>query len=269
MIDDPKYQKLASSLRDLGNAAVAFSGGVDSTFLLAAAKEALEENVIGITVDSPALPRRELKDAVFFAEFMGVRHLVLRTDEIEEDVRKNPELRCYFCKKVEFGKIIDEAKRLGYNHVLDGSNADDHKDYRPGMRASRELDVISPLQEIGITKEEVRRFARDMGLSVWDKPAYACLYSRFPYGTEIRKEDLEKVEKAEEFLSDKGFHNVRVRFHGVLARIEVDSTERERLVQSPLDSEIMNTFRSLGFTFVSVDIRGYRMGSLNEGISHY
>jgi pyridinium-3,5-biscarboxylic acid mononucleotide sulfurtransferase len=265
MLDDPKYQELTSFLKKLGKTAVAFSGGVDSTFLLAAAKEAIGD-VVGITVDSPALPRRELRDAVSFARSIGVRHVILRFDEIEESVRKNPVRRCYFCKKEEFGNIIKEAERLGYAHVLDGSNADDIGDYRPGMKASRELKVISPLQQIGITKKEVRNFAKALGLSVWDKPAYACLYSRFPYGTEIRKEDLEKVEKAEEFLLDRGFHNVRVRFHGEVARIEVDSQERERLLRDPFDSEITKAFRSFGFRYITVDIQGYRMGSLNESL---
>lgn len=264
VIENPKYSRLLDYLKNLDSAAVAFSGGVDSSFLLAAGKKALGNKIIGITVDSPALPRYELDDARKLANSLKVQHVVIQSDEIETEVKQNPVNRCYFCKKIEFGSIQEEAKRLGINVVLDGSNADDLKDYRPGMKATNELQVLSPLLEIGITKEEIRQFSKDLGLFTWDKPAYACLFSRIPYGQEIKIEDLKKVELSEKYLIDKGFKTIRVRCHNDLARIEVAKTERSKLVEEPLATEIATTLKSFGFKFVSIDIQGYRMGSFNE-----
>jgi len=174
--------------------------------------------------------------------------------------------RCYFCKKVEFGAVIEKAKSLGIRHVLDGSNADDLMDYRPGMNAIKELQVLSPLLEVGLTKAEIRDFSKDLNLPTWDKPAYACLFSRIPYGQEIRLEYLEKVEKGEKFFIDKGFRTIRVRCHGELARIEVAVADRIKLLEEPLASEITQTLKSLGFKYVTLDIQGYRRGSFNENI---
>lgn len=263
---NPKYAQLIDYLKRLKSAAIAFSGGVDSSFLMAACKEALGANVIGITVDSPALPRYELDDAVKLANSLGVRHVILKSDEIETEVKSNPVNRCYFCKKIEFGSIKEEAIRLGLGVVLDGSNADDLKDYRPGMKATNELQVLSPLLEVGITKEEIRQFSKSLGLFTWDKPAYACLFSRIPYGQEIKVEDLRKVELSEKYLIDKGFKTIRVRCHNDLARIEVAKNERTKLVEEPLATEIATTLKSFGFKYVSIDIQGYRMGSFNENI---
>jgi len=263
-IDDPKYNLLLSNLRKLDKIVVAFSGGVDSAFLLAAAKIAVGNNAVGITVDSPALPRYELEDAVKIANFIDVRHIILKSDEIEEEISDNPVNRCYFCKKIEYGNIKEEAAKLGILHVLDGSNVDDMKDYRPGMKARDEVQVTSPLLEAGITKNEIRQFSKALNLSTWDKPAYACLFSRIPYGQKIKVEDLMKVEKAEKFFIDKGFRTIRVRCHNDLARIEVASSDIEKLLQEPLKSDIVTTLRAIGFHFITIDLQGYRLGSFNE-----
>jgi uncharacterized protein len=264
MIQNTKFDNLISKIKSLEHVAVAFSGGVDSAFLLAAAKIAVGDKVVGITIDSPALPRYELEDARALADMVGVKHVVVKSDEIEDEVKSNPANRCYFCKKLEFGSIKDEAKRLGIKYVLDGSNADDTKDFRPGMQATRELQVLSPLLEAGITKAEIREFSKHLELPTWDKPAYACLFSRIPYGQEIKLEDLEKVEKSEKYFIDMGFRTIRVRCHTDLARIEVAPNDRVKLMTEPLASEITKTLKSFGFKFVTLDVQGYRLGSFNE-----
>ncbi len=263
-IDHPKYNLLLSNLKGLGKIAVAFSGGVDSAFLLAASKIAVGDNAVGITVDSPALPRYELEDAVNIASLIGAKHIILKSDEIEEEISDNPVNRCYFCKKVEYGNIKEEASRHGILNVLDGSNADDMKDYRPGMKARDEVHVSSPLLEAGITKEEIRQFSKALGLPTWDKPAYACLFSRIPYGQKIKVEDLAKIGKAEKFFIDKGFRTIRVRCHNDLARIEVAPSDIEKLLKEPFKSEIVSNLKSFGFHFITIDLQGYRLGSFNE-----
>ena len=268
MIKHPKIDKLLAWLKRLDHVAVAFSGGVDSSFLLAASKEALGDRTVGITIDSAALPRYELADAVAIANLVGVRHIIVQSLQIEEQVKRNPVNRCYFCKKTEFNAILEKAKSLGIQYVLDGSNADDVTDYRPGMKAIQELKVLSPLLEAGLTKAEIRDFSRKLNLPTWDKPAYACLFSRIPYGQEIKIEDLYKVERGEEFFIDKGFRTVRVRCHGDLARIEVAPTDRLKLLEEPLASEIAQFLKVLGFKYITLDIQGYRMGSLNESIDN-
>jgi uncharacterized protein len=261
-----KYNNLLATLKRLVHVAIAFSGGVDSSFLLAAAREALGDKAVGITIDSPALPRHELEDAIEIARLVGARHIIVQSAEIESEVKQNPVNRCYFCKKAEFGAIIEKAKSLGIRYVLDGSNADDLMDYRPGRKAIDELQVLSPLLEAGLTKAEIREFSRTLNLPTWDKPAYACLFSRIPYGQDIRLEDLERVEKGEKFFIDKGFRTIRVRCHHDLARIEVAATDRMKLLEEPLASEITQALKSMGFQYVTLDIQGYRMGSLNEAI---
>jgi pyridinium-3,5-biscarboxylic acid mononucleotide sulfurtransferase len=263
---DSKYEKLSGFLRGLGRVAVAFSGGVDSSFLLAAARDALGDDAIGITIDSPALPRSELEDAVNLALQVGARHIIINSPDIEEEVRKNPVDRCYHCKKIEFGSILEEASRLGFSYVLDGSNKDDTGDYRPGMAAVKELKVVSPLLELGFTKQEIRTYSKQMGLPTWDKPAYACLYSRIPYGSEIKQEDLYKIEQSEKFLIKNGFRSSRVRCHGDIARIEVSREETGMLMEEPLRGETIATLKSYGFKYVTIDLEGYRMGSMNEAI---
>jgi pyridinium-3,5-biscarboxylic acid mononucleotide sulfurtransferase len=263
-IDHPKYLHLLHTLRAYQKIAVAFSGGVDSSFLLAASKMAVGDNAIGITVDSPALPRYELEEAQNLARLLDIKHIVLHSEEIEEEVANNPVNRCYFCKKTEYGNIKKEAAKLGIYHVLDGSNADDLKDYRPGMKARDEIQVSSPLQEAGITKEEIRQFSKVMNLPTWDKQAAACLFSRIPYGERIKVEDLEKIEKAEKFFIDHGFKTIRVRCHKNLARIEVTPSDIEKLLQEPLRNEVLTTLKSFGFHFITIDLQGYRLGSFNE-----
>lgn len=261
-----KYEKLTAIIKKLDRVAVAFSGGVDSSFLLAAAREAIGDNAIGITIDSPALPRSELDDAVNLANLVSAKHIIIDSPEIEEEVKKNPVDRCYFCKKIEFGSIIEEAERQGIKYVLDGSNVDDKSDYRPGMAAITELKVISPLLEAGFTKKEIREHSKLLGLPTWDKPAYACLYSRIPYGNEIKVEDLRKIELSEKFLIKRGFRTSRVRCHDTIARIEVTREETAMLIEEPLRTEIINALKSFGFKYVTIDLEGYRMGSMNEVI---
>jgi len=264
MISNIKFDLLIKNLKHLEKVAVAFSGGVDSSFLLAASKIAVGENAIGITIDSPALPRYELDDAKNIARLIGIKHVILKSTEIEDDVRLNPVNRCYFCKKTEFGSIKEEASKLGISYVLDGSNVDDLKDFRPGMKAINEIRVLSPLLEVGMTKAEIRELSRTLDLPTWDKPAYACLFSRIPYGTEIKPEDLEKVEKSEKYLIDHGFRVVRVRCHGDIARIEVAQADRIKLIEEPFASNLTNTLKGFGFKFITLDVQGYKMGSFNN-----
>lgn len=261
-----KYNELAAMLKRLGRVAVAFSGGVDSSFLLAAATRELGDNAVGITIDSPALPRSELEDAINIAALTGSRHIIIDSPDIEEAVRMNPADRCYHCKKTEFGQVIDRARELGAGYVLDGSNADDTSDYRPGMAAVQELKVISPLLELGFTKKEIRELSKQMGLFTWDKPAYACLYSRIPYGSEIKAEDLLKIELSEKFLVKNGFRVSRVRCHGDIARVEVEHALVPRITAEPLRGEVVKALKSYGFRYVTIDLEGYRMGSLNEAL---
>jgi uncharacterized protein len=262
----PKFESLIDSLKKMEKVVVAFSGGVDSSFLLAASMLALNENVLAITVDSPSLPAYELEEAKQLARNLNVHHLVLHSDSIEEEVKHNPVNRCYFCKKIEYGAIKEEASKAGIIYVLDGSNADDLKDYRPGMKAKEEVNVSSPLLENGITKAEIREFSKILNLPTWNKPAYACLYSRIPYGQEIKIEDLRKVEKSEKFFIDKGFRTIRVRCHDKLARIETDPDSISKLFTEPLKSEIVSSLKSFGFDFITIDLIGYRLGSFNETI---
>jgi uncharacterized protein len=265
-IENPKFDNLINYLKKLEKVAIAFSGGVDSSFLLAASKIALGKDVVAITIDSPALPRYELKDASTIAGILDIMHIIITEEGIEESIRFNPVNRCYFCKKTEFGAVIKSASKMGIQHVLDGSNVDDLKDYRPGMQATREVKVLSPLLENGITKEEIRAFSRILELPTCDKPAYACLYSRIPYGQEIKTEDLAKIEKSEKFFIEKGFRTIRVRCHNDLARIEVNPSNIDKLFIEPLKSEIVAALKSYGFDFVTVDLVGYRLGSFNESI---
>ncbi len=262
---DTKYQQLLNYFRNLESVAIAFSGGVDSTFLLAAAKEALDSKTIGITIDSPSFSRKELDDSIRLSAQIGAKHVILTDHKIEEEIRFNPENRCYFCKKMEFGNIINEANRLGFKWVIDGSNADDLNDYRPGQKAIKELQVKSPLMELGFTKEEIRTLSKKMGLETWDKPAAACLYSRIPYGSEIKPDDLRKVEQSEDYLQSIGFRQVRVRCHDKLARIEVSKSDMNRLFDESIRLEVYKQLKTYGFDYITVDILGYRMGgSYNE-----
>jgi uncharacterized protein len=264
MTIEAKRERLGEILRSYGKAAVAFSGGVDSSFLCAAAREELGAGALAVTIVSPMLPRSELADARKVAALVGIRHVLVEAAEIEEAVASNPKDRCYHCKRREFGSIAGAARELGVEIVLDGTNLDDEDDYRPGMRAIAELGVASPLREAGLTKEDIRELSRRIGLPTSDKPAFACLASRIPYGERIDAAKLDRVERAEEYLRSLGFRQFRVRSHGDLARIEVDPAERPKLFSEERLDAMAAAFESFGFLYSSVDLAGYRRGNLNK-----
>ncbi|WP_050608360.1 ATP-dependent sacrificial sulfur transferase LarE [Clostridium niameyense] len=259
-----KYKELITYLKNLKSVAVAFSGGVDSTLLLKACKEALGDNAIAVTVASPYVPKWEIEEAKELVKEMGIKSFFIEVPILEE-IRSNPENRCYLCKKAIFNKIKLLAKENGVEYVVDGTNADDIKDYRPGLKALRELEIKSPFLENSITKEEVRAFSKELGLKTWNKPAYACLLSRIPYNQNIDENDLNRVEKSELYLMNLGFKGVRVRSHGDLARIEVQKNDREKLIDGNILDNISIELKRLGFKYVTLDLEGYKMGSLNEG----
>ncbi|KGO12314.1 ATP-dependent sacrificial sulfur transferase LarE [Clostridium botulinum] len=261
-----KYNNLINYLKDLKSVAVAFSGGVDSTLLLKAAKEALGDNAISVTVVSPYIPKWEIKEARELVDKIGIKSYFIEVPMLQE-IRSNPEDRCYICKKSVFNKIKDLAREKGIKYIVDGTNADDTKDYRPGMRALKELDVKSPLLENSINKKEIRVLSKELQLDTWDKPAYACLLSRIPYNQEIKEKDLDRIEKAEVYMMKLGFRAVRVRSHGNLARIEVPQKERVKLFNEDILDKISKELKELGFKYVTVDIEGYKMGSLNAEIN--
>lgn len=263
-MEDIKYKKLMNYLKKLESVIVAFSGGVDSTFLAKAAKEALGDNALALTVVSPYIPKWEIEEAKLAAHEIGIQHELMEIPVIINEIKFNPSDRCYLCKKAIFSKIKEIAEKKGIKHVIDGTNGDDIKDYRPGLRALKELGIISPLLENQIVKSEVRDFSKELGLQTWDKPSYACLLSRIPYNEEIKVEDLNRIEKAEKFLIDLGFRAVRVRSHRDLARIELIKSDITKIFENNLLDVIGETLKSFGFKYVTLDIEGYRTGSLNE-----
>lgn len=259
---ESKYTRLLDSLSKAGGVLVAFSGGVDSTFLLHAAREALGDDVVAATIDTPYIPRWELNEAQDFIAATGGRHVMVKMD-FPEELRDNPPDHCYTCKKQLFGRLLEVARENGLDQVLDGTNVDDLADYRPGLKALRELDIWSPLKEAGLTKQDIRDLSRKMQLPTWDKPSFACLLSRMPIGTRVTNADLLRVEQAEVFLTSLGFRGVRVRYHGEVARIEVPSTRVAELVEKNENNTIDRRLKELGFRHVAVDLTGYTMGSLN------
>ena len=260
------YEKLKSILRSCGQAAVAYSGGVDSTFLAKVGHDVLGANCVAITISSALLPKSELDRAEETARAIGIAHYVIRERDLEPGVAENPPDRCYRCKKIEFALIKQKAAELGIAHVLDGSNVDDLSDFRPGRRALQELGISSPLCEAGLTKAEIRELSKTLGLPTWNRPAAACLASRIPYGERITDEKLLRIERAEDFLRDMGFVRFRVRSHDHLARIEVAPEERAKMWDAEKMDRIAKALKSFGFLYVAVDLEGYRTGSLNEAL---
>ena len=262
-----KLNQLKEYLKEQGSLAVAFSGGVDSTFLLKVAHDVLGDHCLAVTASSCSFPERELNEARDFCETNGIRHVVVRSEELEiEGFRHNPKNRCYLCKHELFEKIWQIARSEGLNAVAEGSNTDDNGDYRPGLAAVKELGVLSPLRQVGLSKAEIRELSRELGLPTWNKQSFACLSSRFVYGETISEERLHMVDRAEQLLLDRGFHQVRVRIHGKLARIEVEPEEFEKLLS--LRKEITEAFKSYGFAYVTMDLSCYRTGSMNETLKN-
>ncbi len=261
-----KIQRLREIFKSMGRVLVAYSGGVDSTLLLKVAKDTLGEGkVLAVTALSPLYPDRELAGAKKVTQEMDVRHLLIKSNELEiEGFSRNPPDRCYFCKKELFGELLKLAQEEAIPFIIEGSTLDDEMDHRPGRRAIRETGVRSPLKEAMFTKAEVRELSNVFGLPTWDKPSFACLASRFPYGEEITPEKLKMVDEAETFLLRLGFKQVRVRHHGNLARIEIYKEEIERLMNGSLREEVVSHLKKIGYHYITVDLQGFRSGSMNE-----
>ena len=263
---EEKFERLKEIFHSMGKVLVAYSGGVDSTLLLKAAKDTLgDENVLAVTALSPLYPERELANAKKVIQTMGVRHRLIQSNELEiDEFSENPPDRCYYCKRKLFGELTNLAKEESIPFIVEGSTLDDDKDHRPGRRAVQELRIRSPLKEALFTKMDIRELSRSLGLSTWDKPSFACLASRFPYGEKITPEELKMVDEAEDFLFGLGFKQVRVRHYQNLARIEIFQEEMGRLIEGSLREKVVGRLKGIGYKYVTLDLQGFRSGSMNE-----
>lgn len=263
-----KYEKLKEILRELGKVAVAYSSGVDSTFLLKVAKDVLGENAVAITAHSNSFSKQEFEESIAFCENENIKHHILETNELEiAGFKENPIDRCYICKSSLFSNMKKIAKEEYDAVLVEGSNMDDEGDYRPGMKAIAELMIASPLREVGLYKEEIRILSKELKLDTWDKPSFACLATRIPYGEEITLEKLEMIEKAESLLFDLGMKQARVRCHGDMARIEVEVQDFPKILLDKNRMGIVNRFREFGFAYVSMDLCGYKTGNMNKKLT--
>lgn len=268
-MSNAKFEKLKELIKSFGSCIVAYSGGVDSVFLAKVAYDTLGDKALAVIADTPSLPRRELQEALNIAKMLNFPVKVVKTDEFENpNYVANPFNRCYFCKQELFQEIFPIAKKGGYNVILYGENASDTGDFRPGAQAAAEYNVRAPLKEVGLTKEEIRELSKLLGLPTANKPQMACLSSRVPYGEAVTPEKLSMIEKAEDILRDFGFYDVRVRHHelkhGALARIEVGKTEFEKFFKDGLNARIGEALKNIGYLYVTIDLFGYRRGSVNE-----
>jgi len=259
---ETKSIELNSILKDLKSFIIAFSGGVDSSFLAYRAKMLGNLKIMAVTVRTPYIPSREINEAVEFADAYGINHKIIDI-EFPEIIRHNPLERCYLCKKTLFTRIAEYGRKNDYKHIADGTNADDKGEFRPGLKALKELDIRSPLAEAGLTKQDIRLLSKQAGLMLWDKPAMACLLTRIPYETEINDVTLRMVEKAEDILFERGYPGTRVRAHGDTARIECLPGYLERIINDPGRELIVSDLKKIGFRYISLDLEGYRTGSMN------
>jgi len=260
-----KLEELKKILLEMKKVLIAFSGGVDSTFLLKVARDVLGQNVLAVTASSETYPQAEIEDARKLARKLKIRHSVIHTCELENpDFVSNPPQRCYYCKQELFSKLKEIAEAESIPYVLDGANYEDTEDFRPGAAAAEELGIRSPLKEVKLIKKEIRTLSKKFDLPTWDKPSLACLSSRFPYYTEIDKKSLKQIGQAEEFLKELGFKQVRVRHHDHIARIEIEAEEFPRIIEKGTREKIVENFKKFGYAYVSLDLAGYRTGSMNE-----
>ena len=263
-----KLEKVRLRLLDLESVLIAYSGGVDSTFLLKVAHDTLNSKAVALTAISPTYPPEEIEEAKRLCNKIGIKQILADSNEMNEpNFASNPPDRCYYCKTELFDICVEKAKEEGLSYILDGTNADDEIDYRPGRKAAKEHSILSPLKEAGFTKQEIRELSREMGIDTWDKPSFACLSSRFPYGTEITDGRLRIIGDAERFLKTLGFRIFRVRYHDKIARLELGEEDFRKILDLSTKRAIVGKFKSLGFTYVTLDIEGYRQGSMNEALN--
>ncbi len=260
-----KKEKLISLLEKYDHLIVAFSGGVDSTFLLYMANKVIQGKVIGVTAHSTIHPEREIEFTKKFANSLGIKHIMMRSKEMSlPDFVSNTKERCYICKKKLAQDLLKLASEMGINNIAHGANLDDMDDYRPGFQAAEEMGMIAPLLDAKMTKKDIRMLSKEMDLDTWDKPSMACLASRIPYGSPITDEALNKIDRAEQFILSLGFASCRVRYHHEIARIEVDPEDFRKLFNNSIRTSIINKLKEIGFSYISVDLEGYIQGSLNR-----